>query len=349
MKKTFLINDHELGVGPCYIIAEIGSNHDRDKGRALRMIRALAKAKVNAVKFQLFKADRISANIDIPETRLKDQFSKFGKTIYSLYKDMELPSSWLKELKACADECGVDFLVTPFDKQSVDEVVQIGVPAIKIASFEITHIPLLRHVARFKLPVLLSTGMANMKEVAVAMRTLADSGADRVGLFHCGIEYPVPLEAVHLRCMDTLRKAFSCPVGYSDHTQGLVVPVAAVALGANMFEKHVTDKAGKSPDHEFALSIEEFANLVCQIRSCEQVLGSSVKSPQPCEANYLRRGRRSLFVIKDVKRSDIFTTENLAVLRPGVGLPPSRFNEVIGCRSLRNIKAPAVLLEEDWE
>jgi len=346
--KRININGHNLGIDPCYIIAEIGSNHDNDKSRALEMIRRAAHAGANAVKFQLFRAERIAANIDLPEARLSDQFAKFGSRVYDLYKNMELPYSWLDELKTCCSDNGVDFLATPFDEKSADRLVEIGVPAIKIASFEITHIPLLKHIGTLGLPIMLSTGMANINEIRTAVDALKTAGEDRIVLFHCGIGYPSPFDSVHLRCMETLRETFHCPVGYSDHTEGVVVPIAAVAMGAALFEKHITMEGSHSPDHDFAIETGEFATMVEAMRQCEAALGSPVKKVQENELPHLRRGRRSLFVIKDVKAGEFFTSENLAVLRPGTGLPPVEFENILGKKSVNSIKAPALLRKGDW-
>jgi N,N'-diacetyllegionaminate synthase len=348
MSKNFCIGNHNIGVDRCYIIAEVGSNHDGDKSRAFEMIRLAAQAGANAVKFQLFKADHIAANIDFPETRLEGPFAKFGKNVYDLYKDMELPDSWLKELKACCQEQGVDFLVTPFDEKSADQIMQVGVPALKIASFELTHIPLLKHIGKFKVPILLSTGMADMSEIELALKTIYESGEKRVGLFHCGIDYPAPFESVHLKAMETLHTTFDCPVGYSDHTSGITVPIAAVALGAKLYEKHVTLSDGKSPDHGFALTMEEFAQMVQGMRQCQEALGSAIKDVQDNERQYRLKGRRSIFVVEDVKEGEVFSHKNLAVLRPGNGLSPVRYEEVIGKNAARNIKAPASLMDGDW-
>ena len=348
MNRNFSIGSHKLGVDPCYIIAEVGSNHDRDKSRAFEMIRRAASAGADGVKFQLFKADRIAAKIDLPETRLNNQFSKFGKTVYDLYKNIELPYTWLKELKTCCEEHGVDFMATPFDEESADRLAEIGVPALKVASFEITHIPFLKHLGGLGLPVLLSTGMANLGEIKKAVNTIKKAGENRIALFHCAIEYPAPFDSVHLHCLDTLRAAFDCPVGYSDHTRGFVVPVAAVAMGAVLFEKHITMEGGKSPDHDFALSMKEFEQMVKAMRQCEMALGSADKEVQKSEKKYLLRGRRSLFIVKDIKKGAIFTGENLFVLRPGIGLPPIYYEEVLGKKAVRTIKAPALLKKGDW-
>lgn len=348
MVKSFFIGDHKLGEHPCYIIAEIGSNHDGMLSRAFEMIQRAAASGADAVKFQLFTADKIAANIDLPETRLNDQFSKFGKTVYNLYKNMELPDTWLEELKACCDESSVDFLATPFDEESADKLVEAGVSAIKIASFEITHTPFLKHLGRLGLPIILSTGMANLVEIKTAVDTIKNSGEDRIALLHCGIEYPAPLNSVNLRCLETLRTTFDCPVGYSDHTEGIIVPITAVALGATLFEKHVTIDGGKSPDHDFAMDIEGFAQMVKSMRQCETSLGSAVKDVQGNEMKHLRRGRRSLFVVKNITKGETFTKDNLSVLRPGIGLPPALYEEVLDKKASHDILAPAVLMEGDW-
>lgn len=349
MVKNFLIGSHKIGIDPCYIIAEVGSNHDGDKSRALEIIRRASKAGANGIKFQLFKADRIAARIDIPEARLNDQFAKFGKTVYDLYKGMELPDAWLEELKSCCDENRVDFIATPFDEESADKLAEAGVPAIKVASFEITHIPLLKHVGRLGLPVLLSTGMANMKEIEAAVDTIRQAGEQRIALFHCGIDYPAPLDSVHLRCIETMRETFHCPVGYSDHTQGIVVPISAVAMGAALFEKHVTMEGGRSPDHDFAMDMDEFGRMVSAMRQCETALGSNLKDVRENELRYHKRGRRSLFVVKDMREGEVFTRENISVLRPGIGLSPIHYEEVLGKKASHNIHAPAILKEGDWE
>lgn len=349
MAKSFFIKNHNIGIDPCYIIAEIGSNHDRDKSRAFEMIRLVAQAGANAAKFQLFKADQIAANIDFPETRLDGPFAKFGKNVYDLFKGIELPASWLEELNCCCKEYHIDFLVTPFDEESADKIAVAGVPAMKIASFEITHIPLLKHIGKLHLPVLLSSGMADLGEIELAVRTIYDAGEQRVALFHCGIDYPAPFDSVNLRSLETLRVAFDCPVGYSDHTKGISVPIATVALGAKLYEKHVTLPSGKSPDHSFALSVEEFSQMVMGMRQCEAALGSTVKGVQENERIYRLKGRRSIFIVQDIKRGEIFTEKNLAVLRPGVGISPLHYEEVLGKSATKNIKSPAPLADGDWK
>jgi sialic acid synthase SpsE len=219
---------------------------------------------------------------------------------------------------------------------------------MKIASFEITHIPLLKHIGKMGIPVLLSTGMANIDEIQEAIDAVGVGGEKRIAIFHCGIQYPLPFEAVNLRAMQTLIERFSCPVGYSDHTLGLTVPVAATALGAQLLEKHVTLEGGTSADHDFALTIDQFKEMVDVVRQCEKALGTRTKEVQEVEIAPYRRGRRSCFVIQKMKKGDVFTYENLAVLRPGIGMHPRIFDLVLGKKAARDIQGPALLNEGDW-
>jgi sialic acid synthase SpsE len=277
-----------------------------------------------------------------------DQFSKFGKTVYDLYRNMELPSTWLKELKNCCTSCGIDFLATPFDERSADILGEIGVPALKVASFEITHIPLLKHLGGMGLPIILSTGMASLGEIESAIHSIQEAGEERIALLHCGIEYPAAFESVDLRCIQTMKAAFGCPVGYSDHTLGITVPIAAVALGADLFEKHVTLFGGTSPDHDFALDMDVLETMVSSMRHCESALGSPVKRVHDSERKHLLRGRRSIFVVKDIREGEVFSRENIAVLRPGVGIPPVYFDDILGRKAKRDVKAVQLLERDDW-
>lgn len=345
---SFHVGRHKLGFDPCYIIAEAGSNHDGNMDRALKMIDLAADAGADAVKFQLFKADKIAARINVPESRLTGSFSKFGADIYDLYKGAELPVSWVKELKSYCDGTGIHFLATPFDEDSADLLAESGVEAIKIASFEITHLPLLRHVGALGLPVLLSTGLADEKEIREAVDSIGNGGETRVALFHCGIEYPLPFNAVDLRYMQMLSEVFNCPVGYSDHTSGSTVPVAATALGAVMLEKHVTLPGGRSPDHSFAMAMSAFKAMVSEVRHCEQAMGRKKKRIHEVERRHLIRGRRSVFLVGDVKAGELFTAHNLAVLRPGTGLPPVYYDEIMGKTAVRDMKAIRMIEEGDW-
>lgn len=336
LTESFEIGAKKVGEGAsCYIIAEAGSNHNRDLQLAFQLIDVAVEADADAVKFQTFSAETIASKADNEFTRI--DFAG-AKSLFELYKKLELPREWQKELFSYAKEKGITFLSTPFDEKAVDELFHIGVNAFKIASFEITHFPLLRHVAQANKPVLLSTGMAVLGEIEEAIAVLNDAGCNEIGLFHCGIGYPVNPEQVNLRAMDTIKQAFQCPVGYSDHTLGIGVPVAAVAIGASMIEKHFTldnDLAG--PDHGFALEPDELKLMVESIRIAEHAMGSYCKGPNPSEMEHKKKGRRSLHARITIPKGTIITEDMVSVLRPGIGLHPRNMDIVIGKRAVRDI------------
>lgn len=316
----------------CFIIAEAGSNHGRDLDQALKLIEIAAEAGADSVKFQLFSADKLAVDTEDDITSLnQDKFGVYGETLYDLYKKMELPREWLPELKTYAEKCGIMFSATPFDEEAVDVLEEIEIPFYKIASFEMVHIPLIKYVAGKGKPIILSTGMATMEEIGDAVRAIKDSGNEQYALLHCSIEYPPRMEDVNLAAIDAIDKEFSCPVGYSDHTLGITVPVAAVARGAKIIEKHFTlDITLNGPDHSFALSPSELKEMVAAIRDTEAAVGVPVKKPAEAEMIYLKRGRRSLFATASIKQGDIITKESISVLRPGSGLMPKYLDEVVG-------------------
>ncbi len=261
LAESLEIGSNRIGENaPCYIIAEAGSNHNHDLKLAFRLIDIAAEAKADAVKFQSFTAEPIESPVDTDLSRI--DFAG-AKSLFELYKSLELPREWQKELFSYANEKGIMFLSTPFDEKAVDEFLEMGVEAFKIASFEIAHFPLLRHVAQTNKPILLSTGMAFLGEIEEAIAVLNDAGCDRIGLFHCGIGYPMNPHEVNLRAMTTIKQTFHCPVGYSsDHTLGISVPIAAVARGACMVEKHFTlDGNLSGPDHGFALEPKDLKSM----------------------------------------------------------------------------------------
>ena len=349
MQRSFEIGKRRVGEGsPTYVIAEAGSNHDGQLDRARRLIDVAAEAGADAVKFQTFSADRIASQAAIGATRLTDKFGRFGETLFDFYKKLELPADWHRELQAYAAEKGVTFLSTPFDEAAVDLLAALNVPAYKIASFELVHLPLLRHAASKGKPVILSTGMATLGEIEEALAAVTEAGNDQVALLHCGIEYPVAMPDVHLASMDTLRQAFSCPVGYSDHTLGVTVPIAAVARGATIIEKHFTlDRTLPGPDHGFALPPDELKAMVRAIRDTEAAIGSPVKRLLPSEAVHHQRGRRSLFAARDIAKGDVISRDMVTVLRPGTGLPPKYLDIIVGRIARRAIATHHPITWED--
>ncbi|MFZ3171711.1 MAG: pseudaminic acid synthase [Carboxydocellales bacterium] len=324
---------------PCFIIAEAGSNHDRDINQAKALIDLALEAGADAVKFQTFTADKIAANTNHAIVRLGNEYEGVP-TLYELYKGLELPRDWQMELAHYAVDKGIMFLSTPFDRDAVDELDELGMPAYKVASFEMVDLPFLKCMAKRGKPVILSTGMATMGEIEEALTAIYSSGNKQVILLHCGISYPMPYSEVNLKAIETMRLAFQVPVGYSDHSLGISVPLAAVALGAKVIEKHFTlDKKLKGPDHKFALDPGELKDMVRGIREVEAALGSPVKGPTPAEELHRARGRRSIFSRVDIPRGTVINEDMLAVLRPGIGLKPKYLEVVTGRKAQRDIKA----------
>jgi len=324
---------------PCFIIAEAGSNHDRDLGQAKRLIDTAVEAGADAVKFQTFTADKIAANTSHEIMKLGNEYEGVP-TLYELYKGLELPREWQAELMEYAVRKGIIFLTTPFDYDAVEQMEELDVPAYKIASFELVDLPFLNYIGKKGKPVILSTGMASLGEIEEALQTVYAAGNKQVALLHCGISYPMPLPDVNLAVMDTLNMAFQVPVGYSDHSLGITVPIAAAARGAMVIEKHFTiDKSLKGPDHKFALNPDELKAMVKGIREAEMCVGSPVKRLAESEKIHHQRGRRSIFAATDIPRGTVITGEILAILRPGVGLHPRYLDTVIGRKAAVDIKA----------
>lgn len=349
MSMNISIGGKNIGEkNPCFIIAELGSNHDRSFEKAIRLIDEAADARADAIKFQLFKAEKIASSYVSDETRIDDKFAKFGSTVIDLYRKFELPPEWIPDLIQYCKEKKIIFLATPFDLDSVDILEKHGVVAYKIASFELTYLSLIKHAASTGKPILLSTGMANLGEIEEAIATVDNTGNSNIALFHCNIGYPALPKNVHLRNIETMKVAFGYPVGYSDHTKGFAVPIAAVALGANLLEKHITLEDSKSPDHDFALRVEQLKLMVENIRTVEDSLGEFVKKSRPVEFKHLIRGRRSVFAMVDLAPGDVISPEKVDVLRPGTGLSPKYYDLIIGKKVTRPVKADTPLQWEDF-
>lgn len=338
---TIRIGDRVIGPGhPAFVIAEAGSNHNGDIRTAFALIDAAAAAGADAVKFQTFRADALVARTSHPIATLTDEFGKFGKTVHEMFVKAEMPLAWLPKLRDRAGERGIMFLSTPFDEESADTLAGLGMPAFKIASYEVVHLPLLRHTARFGRPMLLSTGMASLGEIEDALAAVRGEGNDQVAIFHCPIGYPVPPAHVNLAVMDTLAQTFGVPVGLSDHTTGVAIPIGAVARGATLIEKHFTlDNSQHGPDHGFAINPDELAALVAGVRAVEQSVGDPRKVCLPSEQLHYVRGRRSLFVSADVAAGEVIRREQIVVLRPGVGLAPRYLDTIAGRPARRAMRA----------
>jgi len=346
--KKIKIGNRLVGEGePCFIIAEAGSNHDGKLEQAKQLIDIAADAGADAVKFQTYTAEKMySKKTPTMKYLKKDKLVKKDETVWDLIKKIEMPREWHKLL---ADYCkgkGIIFLSTPFDLRAVDELDEF-VLAYKIASFEITHLPLLEYVAKKGKPIILSTGMADLSDIELALDTIYKQSNEDVILLHCAINYPVKYEDLNLRAMQTMRQAFQLPVGFSDHTLGITSDIAAVALGACVVEKHFTlSRKLKGPDHPFALEPDELKNMVQAIRDTEASLGSPIKKHTKAEEEVYRLGRRSLVAACNIPKAMKITREMLDVKRPGYGIHPKMINAVIG-------RVAKVHIEEDdiltWE
>jgi N,N'-diacetyllegionaminate synthase len=331
---------------PCYVIAEAGSNHNGDLDTAIALIDAAAEARADAVKFQSFSADGIYSRFTPPARHLVDKGAmEQQESMWDLMKRLELPNEWLVQLRDHALSRGLDFLSTPFEESAVDVLVELDVPAIKIASYEITHLPLIEYAARSGLPLLLSTGGADLHDIELALKAARNGGGEDIVLLQCTLDYPPKAETLNLRAITTLRQAFGLPVGYSDHSMGTAADVAAVALGAVVIEKHFTlDRHADGPDHTFSLTPDELITMVSDIRFAEAALGNGRKQPSPSEADNRRIGRRSFVASRPIASGTVITEELLAVKRPGFGIPAALRDAILGRTARRDIEADEILI-----
>ena len=336
--KMVRIGDRSVGEdAPVYIIAEAGSNHDRNLDQAKRLIDVAAAAGADAVKFQTFAADQIVAETT---TRAKylDGLLPPGKTMSDLFRELELPRDWHGDLFRHATDVGLDFLSTPFDFEAVDLLDDLGVKAFKVASYELWHLPLIREIASRGKPIICSTGMANLADVQDAVDTVAATGNDQLILLHCVVNYPPPFADLNLRAIRTLREAFGVPVGYSDHSSGITAPIVATALGAAVIEKHFTlSRDLPGPDHRFAIEPDELIAMVRAIRDAKDALGTGIKRMAPAEADLYTTARRSLFAARDIPAGTVLGSEHVAILRPGTGIEVRDLEKVIGRTTRRPI------------
>ncbi len=335
-----------IGAGqPCFVIAEAGVNHNGDMALAHRLVDVAADAKADVVKFQTFEPARLVSHA---AAQADYQVQNTGKrqSQRDMLAALVLPPSAHRELQAHANERGVMFLSSPFDEASADFLVELGVPALKIPSGEVTNHPLLAHVARLGVPLLVSTGMCEAWEVQAALEVIDGHGAPPVALFHCVTSYPAAADDVNLRAIDAMRAAFGRPVGYSDHTQGVAVSLGAVARGASLIEKHFTvDCALPGPDHRASLEPAELATLVTGIRTIERALGDGHKAPRPVELPLITAARKSVHAARPLAAGAVLSRDDLIALRPGSGIPAARLSSLLGRRTACALDA-GQLLEE---
>ncbi|MGH2868556.1 MAG: N-acetylneuraminate synthase family protein [Solirubrobacteraceae bacterium] len=348
--REFRIGDRAVGAGhPCYVIAEAGSNHNRDLATALSLIDVAAQAGADAVKFQTYTAAGLYSRYTPDMGYLRDQGLVRGdESVWDLIKRVEIPWEWHADLARHAAEAGITFLSTPFEEAAVDLLEGIGVPAYKIASYEVNHLPLIQRVGRTGKPLLISTGMASLGDIERALDTAVAAGARDLLIMHCAVNYPPRFENLNLRAITTLRHAFDVPIGWSDHTMGHTADVVAVTLGACAVEKHYTlTRDQEGPDHHFALEPSELREMIVAIREAEASLGSSVKRVTDAEAEMFRLGRRSLVAAHKVDSGAVIRRDDIAVKRPGFGIPVHDIDQVVGRHAARDLAADEVLRWDD--
>ena len=346
----FLIGTRQVGPGhPCYVIAEAGSNHNRDLATAKRLIEVAAEAGADAVKFQTYTAEGLYSRRTPDIKYLKEQgLLEQRESVWELIKRVEIPWEWHADLAHHAAEHGITFFSTPFEEAAVDVLEGVGVPAYKIASYEVNHLPLIERVARTGKPMLISTGMASLGDIERALDTAAAAGARDLLVMHCAVNYPPRFSDLNLRAITTMRDAFQIPIGWSDHTLGHTAEVVAVTLGACAVEKHFTlsrDQPG--PDHPFALEPAELAGMVTAIREAEDALGSSVKRVTDAETDLYRLGRRSIVAARALTAGAEITRADLAVKRPGFGIPVDALDQVVGRHVAHDVADDQVLQWDD--
>ncbi len=338
------IGTRNVGVEcPVYVIAELSANHHQDFEQAVQLIRAAKDAGADAVKLQTYTPDTITMRSDREYFRVGGGTLWDGKTLYELYGEAYTPWEWQPKLKQVAEDLGLDLFSSPFDEAAVDFLEQMHVPAYKIASFELVDIPLIQKVAGTGKPIILSTGMATTEEIEEALRAARDAGARQIALLKCTSSYPARAEEMNLRTIPEMIRRFEVPVGLSDHSPDIVVPVTAVALGACIIEKHLTmSRAVKGPDSEFSLEPHEFKEMVDAVRMTEKALGGVHFGASGNEKSSLAF-RRSLFIVADIKRGDLLTKENTRSIRPGHGLHTRYLKDMIGKRAKRDIDSGSPL------
>jgi N-acetylneuraminate synthase len=339
MTAPFAIAGRPIGAGhPVYVIAELSANHGQDYDAAVRLVHAAKAAGADAVKLQTYTPDTITIRSDAPPFRAGEGSLWEGVTLYDLYTDAYTPWEWHAPLKALAEELGMHCFSSPFDPTAVDYLLDLDVPAFKVASFELVDIPLVQRMAATGRPMIMSTGMATEDEIDEAVTAARAAGATQLALLKCTSAYPSPPEAVNLRAIPAMAERWGLPVGLSDHTTGEMVAVAAVAMGACIIEKHLAlSRNDPTTDAKFSLEPAEFKAMVDAVRVAEAALGGERIGPTPAETES-RRFRRSLFVVEDVAEGEAFTPRNVRSIRPANGLHTRHYAEILGRRATRSIE-----------
>lgn len=339
LDRSIKIGDREINEdSPTYVIAEMSGNHNMDYDRALRILYAAKESGADAIKLQTYTADTITLNCDDPCFQITQGTLWDGRTLYNLYKEAYTPWEWQPKLQEVAKEIGLDFFSTPFDFTSVDFLEQMSIPVYKIASFEMTDIPLIRKVAKLGKPIIMSTGIATLQDIELAINTCKEVGNNDVILLKCCSAYPTPYEDINLRTMVNMADTFDCLVGLSDHTMGHDVAVASVAMGAKVIEKHLTlSRADGGVDSAFSMEPQEFKDMVNGIRNVEKALGKVTYELTDKQKGEREHGR-SLFIAKDMKAGEILTPENMRSVRPAHGLHTKYYDMLLGKKVNKDVK-----------
>ena len=331
---------------PTYVIAEMSANHGQSFEKAMEILHAAKDAGADAIKLQTYTPDTITIASNRNEFRVGGGTLWDGRNLHDLYAEAYTPWDWQPRLKKAAEDLGMDLFSSAFDSTAVDFLEQMNVPAHKVASFELVDIPLIQRMARTGKPLIMSTGMAAVEEIEEALQCARDAGATQIALLKCTSAYPAPAEEMNLRTIPEMARRFGVPAGLSDHTMGIAVPVAAVALGACIIEKHLTlSRSIPGPDSGFSLEPQEFKAMVEAVRTAEKSLGE-VQFGLSATEEATRIFRRSLFVVEDVKQGEIFTGSNVRSIRPGHGLHTRHLAEVLGKRAARDTERGTPL---SWE
>lgn len=329
-----------------FIIAELSANHLQDFDIAKRTIYAMREAGVDCVKIQTVEPGSLTIESDKPDFIINAGTAWDGRTLFDLYDEVQTPWEWHQPIKELVEGLGMEFFSSPFNNSAVEFLESLNVPAYKIASFEITDIPLIKYVASKGKPIIISTGIAEENDIIDALNACHEVGNKEVILLKCTSAYPTPFDEVNLNMILTLREKFNCFIGLSDHTMGSTVPLGAVALGAKVIEKHfILDRKMGGPDAGFSMEPHEFKNMVNSIRELEQALGK----PDIQISDKVRKNRnfaRSLYVVKAIKKGDLFSTENIRSIRPGFGMKPKFLNDVIGKRAGKDIERGTAMSED---
>lgn len=348
--KEIKIGNKSIGEqNPVFIIAEAGVNHNGSLNLALKLVDKVKEVGADAIKFQTFKAEQVTTRGAKMADYQKRNIGIKGSQVEML-KKLEFMESWYPEIIKRCREKNIIFLSTPHGGfESVDLLQKIGVSAFKFGSGDLTNLPLLKYAAKFKKPMILGTGMAKMGEVIEAVKIIKSVGNNKIIILHCTTNYPCPFEEVNLRAMQTMIKKFDTIVGYSDHTIGSQVPIMAVALGAQIIEKHFTlDNKMRGPDHKASANPSVFKEMVDSIRQVTTILGSERKVPTKNEVKNINIVRKSLVATHDIKKGEKFTKENIGIKRPGTGLAPKYYFQVLNMKSKREIKADTLIEKNDF-